>query len=524
MDPFLMARRLWRLKPLQLSFWIRLCTGGILVVFVAGMVLLERQGQEEALLHAEDQASTLAHSLAQHAGDTFQMADLALVSLSRLIGSEPPTRSKLLAVNQDMRELLGRVPRIHSLDYYEESGWRLASSAAPADEAQNQSRSGFFRFHRRNPEAGLFIGPPMQEGGKGPWLVTLSRRIAKDDGGFSGVLVATIESQYFGNFYASFDTGSDVRVVLLGADGKLLGRNPYDPALIGRDMSDTAVYQNIHAGKRSGTLRMKSPIDGVDRISAYHIVDGEKLGIVFSVSREAALATWRQGIYVRASIFILLAVLIVLGGLRLARQAERRQASERSLLKLSRTDALTGLLNRRAFDQAIDIAWLHCLASGKPLSLLMIDVDCFKSFNDTYGHPAGDTCLQIVALAIKGSVHFPDDRVMRYGGEEFVVILPETPADQAMAVAQRVHARIVELQVPHARSSVTDHITVSIGCATERWELDMRTAPGDLLADADRALYQAKLSGRNKVVSNEGSLPIDPAGRPQLRIVGTASA
>lgn len=515
-----MAQRLWRLRPLQLSFWIRLCTAGILLVFVAAVILLERQGQEEALLHAEDQVATLAHSLAQHAGDTFQMADLALVSLSRLIGSEPPTRSKLMAVNQDMRELLSRVPRIHSLDYYEESGWRLASSAAPADTALNQSRSPFFRFHQRNPDAGLFIGPPMQENGKGRWLVTLSRRLAKDDGSFSGVLVATIESQYFGNFYSSFDTGSDVRVVLLGADGKLLARNPYDPVLVGRDMTDTQIFRDVHAGTRSGTLRLQSPIDGVERISAFHVVDGQGLSIIYSVSREAALAPWRQGIYIRASIFVLLAGLLVWGGLRLARQAERRQASEKSLLQLTLTDALTGLLNRRAFDQAIDVAWLHCIASGKPLSLLMIDVDCFKAFNDTYGHPAGDTCLQIVALSIRNSVHFPDDRVMRYGGEEIVVILPETPADQAFAVAQRIQARISELRVPHARSTVTDHITVSIGCATERRELDMRAGPGDLLADADRALYEAKLSGRNRVVSNEGSAATDPA--THLRVIAAA--
>jgi diguanylate cyclase (GGDEF)-like protein len=524
MDPFAMAHRLWRLRSLQLSYWIRLCTGVILLVLVAAIVLLERRGQEDALLHAEDQAATLAHSLAQHAGDTFQMADLALVSLSRLIGSEAPTRSKLATVNQDMRELLGRVPRIHSLDYYEESGWRLASSAALAEDALNQSRSAFFRFHRRNPDAGLFIGPPKREAVGGPWLITLSRRIAKEDGSFSGVLVATIESRYFGDFYASFGTGSDVREVLLGADGKLLGRNPYDPALIGRDMSGTPVYQKIRDGISSGTSRMKSPIDGEDRISAYHVVGGEKLAVVSSVSREAALAPWQQGIYVRASVFVLLGILIVLGGLRLARQAERRQASEKSLLQLSRTDALTGLLNRRAFDQAIDIAWLHCIASGKPLSLLMIDVDCFKSFNDTYGHPAGDTCLQIVALAIKGSVHFPDDRAMRYGGEEFVVILPETPTEQAMAVAQRIRTRILEMQVPHARSSVTDHVTVSIGCATERRELDSRAAPGQLLADADRALYQAKLSGRNRVVSNEVSLAADPATMPHLRVIETAGA
>jgi diguanylate cyclase (GGDEF)-like protein len=514
-----MARPHRRLGPPKLSYWLRVCTAVILVVFVGGMALIERNGQEEALLHAEDQTATLAHSMAQHASDTIQMADLALVSLSRLLGTEPPTRSKLKAVSLDMDELLQRVPRIRSLDYFEESGWRLTSSDAAASMMPNQSRSPFFNVHKRSADAGLFVGPPMRAGGTGPWLITLSRRIAKDDGSFSGVLIATIESTYFGNFYASFDAGKDIRVALLGAGGELLARNPYDDALIGRNLLGTDVRDQVKAGRSSGTMRMKSPIDGVQRISAFHVVGGTGLMVIFSVSRDSALVPWRQGLYIRISIFVLFASLLVFGGLRLAAQAERRQISENSLLQLSRTDALTGLLNRRAFDEAMATAWLHAIASGKPLSLLMIDVDCFKAFNDTYGHPAGDTCLQIVALSIRNAVRLPDDRVMRYGGEEMAVILPDTSPEQAYAVALKIHARIAELRVSHARSTVAEYVTVSIGCATERRDVDARQTPSDLLADADRALYQAKVTGRDRVVSYERIGQPGGAGTAPIRVL-----
>ena len=500
-----MTQSFFWLRPLQLSFWIRICTAVIVLVAVLSVMLNEHAGQEEALQHAGEQSATLAHSLAQHAGDTFQMAELALVSLSRLIGSEPPTRSRLIAVTLDMRQLLRRVPRIHSLDFYEESGWRLASSqTAASGKAQNQSRAAFFAFHRDTPTAGLFVGPPVREEGNGPWLVTLSRRIDKEDGSFNGVLVATIESRYFGDFYASFDNGMNVRVVLLGPDGRLLGRNPHDDTLIGRDMQDTAVFREVQKGRISGSLRLPSPIDGVERIAAYHVVDGQNVTVVFSVSRDAALGSWRQGIYLRTSIFVLLAAAIILGGLRLARQAYRRQASEKSLLRLSLTDSLTGLANRRAFDAAFDKAWRDCRVTGRPLSLLMIDVDCFKSFNDSYGHQAGDTCLRIVAMSICDAVRSPSEQVMRYGGEEVVVILEDTGPEQAFVTAQRIRTGIAALDVPHAQSLVAGHVTVSIGCATERPELRLRTSSAELLADADRALYAAKLAGRDRVVSNEG--------------------
>jgi diguanylate cyclase (GGDEF)-like protein len=196
------------------------------------------------------------------------------------------------------------------------------------------------------------------------------------------------------------------------------------------------------------------------------------------------------------------------------------------LRALSTTDGLTGLSNRRAFDEALDVQWRHTLRSGTPLSLLMIDVDHFKRFNDHYGHPAGDVCLHRVAQVLKGQLKRPSDVAARYGGEEFVLLLPATDRHGASVVAQRVLAAVQQLAIPHAASDCAPHVTVSIGVSSldrdsPAWTVGMditHTGPadtatsGDLVGAADEALYAAKRSGRTRAEW----VPIDDAMQRRL--------
>jgi diguanylate cyclase (GGDEF)-like protein len=161
-------------------------------------------------------------------------------------------------------------------------------------------------------------------------------------------------------------------------------------------------------------------------------------------------------------------------------------------------DALTGLANRRSFDAGLAREWLTARESGKPISLLMIDVDHFKLYNDTYGHQAGDRCLRRVADAISQSVRQPHDLPARYGGEEFSVILPRADETLAVNIAQRVLGHLAQLRIPHTNSS-WGKVTVSIGVATiAKAGMD---GPESLVEAADRALYAAKHAGRNRAVS-----------------------
>lgn len=182
---------------------------------------------------------------------------------------------------------------------------------------------------------------------------------------------------------------------------------------------------------------------------------------------------------------------------RLERQAADLEEANRRLAFLSRQDDLTGLANRRTFDEALESEWRRALRSGHPLALLMADIDHFKAFNDAYGHLEGDACLSRVAAVLREAVGRAGDLVARYGGEEFAVILPGLDLSAALSVAENLRCRVEALAIPTAVSDAAPVVTLSLGaasCIPERTSL-----PRDLLARADAALYEAKRKGRNRV-------------------------
>jgi diguanylate cyclase (GGDEF)-like protein len=191
-------------------------------------------------------------------------------------------------------------------------------------------------------------------------------------------------------------------------------------------------------------------------------------------------------------------------------RGQRVQYAQRLVMQqLLATDALTGIANRRSFDEAFVREWRRCARDGRPLSLLMIDVDHFKAYNDRFGHQKGDACLRRVARALVDCIDHADAIVARYGGEEFVCLLPRVDPRGAVKVARRVTAAIDRAAVPHPCSPNSDRITVSVGAATADVLADDETA---LLTLADELLYAAKNGGRNRVVA--GELSVDhPAAR-----------
>lgn len=166
------------------------------------------------------------------------------------------------------------------------------------------------------------------------------------------------------------------------------------------------------------------------------------------------------------------------------------------LRKLVFLDGMSGVYNRRYFDQQLSTEWARSSRNGSPLSVLMIDVDLFKLYNDRYGHQAGDDCLRQIALTLKESLKRPADVVARYGGEEFACILPDTAFDDALVLANTLEAHVRGLQIKHENSSVSPVATISVGLATRSSQ-----SVGDvtaLLGVADSQLYQAKQAGRSR--------------------------
>ena len=192
------------------------------------------------------------------------------------------------------------------------------------------------------------------------------------------------------------------------------------------------------------------------------------------------------------------------------RQLEQRN---RDLERLSALDTLTQIANRRRFDAVLRQEWRRAVRDEAAVSLLFCDIDYFKRFNDSYGHQAGDDCLVRVAQAMEETLNRPADLVARYGGEEFVALLVDTDVEGARMLAERMRARIEELQIENRDSGVGPMLTVSLGVATCVPNPTLR--PEDLMDLADRALYAAKASGRNRVSSSQ-ELPAVRAATPPL--------
>lgn len=174
------------------------------------------------------------------------------------------------------------------------------------------------------------------------------------------------------------------------------------------------------------------------------------------------------------------------------------EEANEQLQRLATLDGLTQVANRRQFDRYLHQEWSRLAREGQPLSIILCDIDYFKSYNDTYGHLAGDDCLQKIAHALGTGIKRPADLLTRYGGEEFAVILPNTGDSGAMTVAEILREQVNGLQIPHAGSQVNPWVTLSLGIAT--MIPTPKQVPAELVSKADKALYQAKAQGRDRAI------------------------
>lgn len=190
---------------------------------------------------------------------------------------------------------------------------------------------------------------------------------------------------------------------------------------------------------------------------------------------------------------VLEAILKAMG--RIADMKKQLARANKELMKMANYDGLTQILNRRGFDEVFDRYWRQSKRDQSHIALILLDIDFFKNYNDTYGHMQGDECLKCVAEAIEGSLMRPIDVAARYGGEEFAVVLPGTGIEGAMTVADRMLDSVRSLKISHANSPANRYVTVSIGVALSSGMTSMT----QLMDKADKALYESKNNGRNRV-------------------------
>jgi diguanylate cyclase (GGDEF)-like protein len=363
---------------------------------------------------------------------------------------------------------------------------QLTNDASTLDPVPvNRADEEYFRVHRDRPDTDLFISRPMLH--HGAYAIVLSRRITGADGGFLGVVAGSIRFSYFHDLFGRLNLGPNDLISVLRRDGTIIMRTPLDLDLIGRNIGEMPVV--VHAlSEPNGYSAVAGKIDGVPRLVVWRnraqplvVLVGRPWEGIFNIWRGEAI---RIGALMAALVAFSLATTLVL-----AREIRRRGDAEYQLEELATTDSLTGLRNRRKFDADIDSEWRRALGHKTQLSLLMIDADHFKAYNDSFGHLAGDQVLVGIAICISDSITPPGDCAARYGGEEFAVLLPGRSLSEALAVAETIRCKV------EGWSDDATPSTVSIGVAS------MHPAEGfdwpQFVDMADKALYAAKAAGRN---------------------------
>lgn len=472
--------------------------------------------RQDSLRHVRINTLNLARALNTHTEGAFKQSELVLLDLGSQVEAYGSGPAQLQRLGQLMAQQRAALPQINSIALYDTDGnWLLSSQGEPAP-ASNSADRDFFRYHREHPGHAILIGPAIRSRLTGDWVIPVSRRVEGPDGRFAGVLLASLSLEYFLSLYRDIEIGQTGAIGLATNEGRVLVRYPFDDKDIGADLSSSPMIGSFLQGRTSGTADSVSRIDGTRRLYAF--VRSERYALVtgVAVGADEALQSWRQqsGRLI-AVVALLLGILGILGK-RLTGHIRQRIRSERQLRAtqerllelngeletLASLDPLTGLANRRQFDDYLERELLRSRRENSALSLLLIDVDFFKAYNDHYGHLAGDRCLQQIADILRSSARRPADLAARYGGEELALVLPETDQDGARHFAEQLLLRLRGARIAHVASPF-GVVTASFGVVTASPMTEQPTAL-QLVAEADRCLYRAKQAGRNRWYAAQG--------------------
>jgi diguanylate cyclase (GGDEF)-like protein len=488
------------------------------ILGIAAWVLTEMR--HDALRRAQEAAINVSLLVERDTARNLELYDLSLQAVIEGLehpgvrGLPPDLRRMVLFDRSTTAKDMG------SLLVLDEGGNIIIDSKVDPPRRVNLSDRDYFRVHRDAANVGLYVSHPFEPRMTSGTSIALSRRLSHPDGSFAGVVVGTMRLNYFRNLFAGMNLGECGSMALMLADGTMLMRRPYDPKIVGRSLMGTANYTRF-AQAPSGEFVGTAAIDGVERWYAFRHIGDFPLILDVAMATRDIYAEWHRRAWIIWSLVGAVDVVILTLAVLFAQQLRRRIAMETELRLLARTDGLTGLCNRRAFDEMAESEWRRAQRSGRPLSLLMIDIDHFKGFNDLYGHSAGDDALAAVAQCIGENIRRPGDTAARYGGEEFAVLLPDTGDAGAVQVAETMRAAVQELDRRHVASPY--HIvTVSIGvsCTSERRFATLRA----FVNAADAALYEAKGGGRNRVVCEPAGAVSNFIAPPTVPTANTRSA
>ena len=463
--------------------------------------------------NTEQEATRSAFNLVQlidrEARNTVSLYDTALMSLISLFQSHALDSFPQPLQNTLLFHKASELPSNDGFYLLNALGEVIATSTPDIALGQNVTDKPWFKVHRELDSGEIFISRPFQNSGKdGDWSIRFSRRMSAPDGSFAGVAVAQMKLDYFTSLLRGLDVGPDGNISLFRTDGIMLVQYPAMPSITtGEDLSRHPNYMRL-LNEGYGSFIAMSDTYKAPRLYNFSQVSNLPIVVVVGLSTEYIFSNWWHTALLIGTATLLLCLGMIWLTLLLRHELYLRQQAERSLAELASTDPLSGLANRRVLDKTLADEWRVAQRTGRPLSLLMIDIDHFKQFNDTYGHQIGDEAIRRVAKIINTHMRRPRDLATRYGGEEFAVVLADTDAAGARQLAEDIRASVdaMEPVLPGKQK-----LTVSLGACTcyAKPEDDVQV----LLSMADKALYQAKKGGRNRVVAiNETGLnAIKPA-------------
>jgi diguanylate cyclase (GGDEF)-like protein len=422
-----------------------------------------------------------------------EVYDLSLRNVVMNVGDPEVARLDLALQRLVLFDHAATAKYYGSIRVFDRRGNLTLDSGASDMDSSNCNTEEFFLVHQRQPNAGLFISPPVADR-RGSYEIVLSRRISAADGSFDGVVVGSIKLSYFHDLFRRLEIHRDDALTVLSREGRVLMRRPFDLGMLGKNVGKN-LKVSLVSKQESGFFQGVGAIDAIPRLYVWKagpscvVLVGRSLEQIYS-------AWWREALNIGGIMAFLLLIVLVIT-IVLMRETKLRLGLQRELTKLAGTDALTGLANRRTFDGSLERAWKLGSRTHSPISLMMIDADHFKRFNDLHGHPAGDAALRAIAQAISPTARRPEDCAARYGGEEFAVLLPVCDHADVLRLAEAIRASVQAFPEPA--------LTLSIGVATHVPGPEMGAA--DLLRAADEALYAAKNAGRNRVCAAEQVSP-----------------
>ncbi|HEX8612093.1 MAG TPA: sensor domain-containing diguanylate cyclase [Telluria sp.] len=484
-------------------------------LFVVCISLVAVQGwsiysaRETQLAQSAASTANMARAVADHADSTIELVDTILAGVVESVQHDGITQYGE-RLHLHLIDHVGRAPSLQGLTIFDANGnWALHSLRDPVPKLNNADRA-YFIYHQTHKDKLAHVGAPVRSRTTDAWVLPVSRRLENKDGSFAGVALATVQLRFFREFYDSFEIGVHGNITIATEQGALVMRRPYLQEQIGTSIAREPLFKQWRERAAPASAAIAADTDGLARMYSYRNLRRYPLFVAVGLSTDETLANWWANAYLSTAWVVILLLILCWMGVRLFRQVTLRDELEeqlrnaqlalvtknRSLKLLARNDGLTGIANRRLFDARLDAEFNRATRDGTSLALVLLDVDFFKKYNDHYGHPAGDACLQFIGTCIRTGRRRAGNLAARVGGEEFAILLPNTDLYGAIVVAEAVRRSIATAGREHAANPAG---IVTISCGVHALVPERGMDSKQLVEAADKALYLAKSTGRNRV-------------------------